>query len=449
MKWALLIIFILILLGYWKFFYKSYSKTSVPASADYILTLDVKRVTNTVLWNLITSPGQWKKISFSSSAGFSWKDMVKIPDYVLVFHSAGQPANAWYTILEIKDRKDFNKGLGYYHFEKRSSGGKNLPRYFSKELGVEFIQHGDRLLLGNLLVKDSVDIDQVALELFVKKQYISKQSLLKNIDAGCHLALQVLKNNFLAEDGIIKVNFEKRRISIDAILNPTSSFSFTENKFSYSSGSLFAVGFTQPPLAAYQLFAAGDRENISKAMNFNIDSLLLQSNAYYQLDITGIQSRMDSAISYSYDDEFNPVEKVVVNKVLEPSFNFMIKGDSVDHIYNYWSRSGKLEKAASGQMFVPVPFVKSYCSKNNSTELSVASAGYQQQSTAVEVNCICYLSILFSQVPTDLLKYLPDDMINAMANIGSLKLVANNNNGKVGLHAILSKKRDSPLLFNW
>jgi len=447
-KWALLVVCILLLLGYFKFFYKTYSKDVVAKSADYIMALDVKRVTNTIIWNVLTTPSQWKKVSFSSSGGISWKDMVKIPDYVFVFHSAGQPANAWYTVLEIKNKNDFDKGLAHYHFEKRT-GSNNMPEYFSNELGVEMIQNGNRLLLGNPAMENKDYIRGVANELFIRKQYASRETILKNVDANSHLAFQVLKNGFLQEDAVVKANFDKHSISIDALLTAKKQFSFEANDFSYQPSSLCALGFTQPGAALYGLLPGNTKEAVSKAINFNIDSLLLQSNQYYQLDIAGIKPRVDSAISYTYDDNFNPVEKVVVNNVLEPSFNFYVKGDSVSQLYNYWHSSGKLEKTEAGELFIPMPFVKSYCKKITTTELSVASGDYVLKTGGEQVHAVLFLNMMMSSIPAALLKYLPAGLLNAIANMESFQFVIKKNKEQLELHGSFIKKKNDQPLVDW
>ena len=446
-KWALAILSILLLLGYFKFFYKTYSNTVVAKSADCIIALDIKRISNTIIWDIITTPSQWKKVSFSSSGKISWKDMLKIPDYVFVFHSADHPGNAWYSVFEIKSKDDFNKGLAYYHFEKRA-GSKGMTEYFSKDLAVEMIQSGNRLLLGNAAVEDKQYIRGVAEELFVKDQYTANQTLLKNIEAKSHLAIQLFKNNFLQEDAVIKANFDKNGIVIDASITAQKQFGFAEHDFSNSPNSLCVLGFTQPPPSLYSLVTVAGREHISKAINFNIDSLLLQSNTCYSLDITGIQPRVDSAISYSYDDNFNPVQKVVLNNVLEPSFHFSIKGDSVNNIYNYWSRNGKLEKTAAGELFIPMPLVRSYCNKITDKELLIASADQGNGKTTDPVNCIFFFKLMLDKIPPALLKYLPADLVKALANIESVQIVAKKDNGQLMLHGNIEKKKNDQLLID-
>ncbi|MFT3701967.1 MAG: hypothetical protein QM802_06345 [Agriterribacter sp.] len=356
--WALLILCLLLLLGYVKLFYKTYSEDAVAASADNIGALDVKRITNTIIWNYITTPSQWKIGSLlSTSDKVDWDDMVTIPDYIFVFHAKDQPMNAWYTVLQVKDEKDFEKGLQQFGFERREGS----EEFFSKKYGIEYIRNGDRLLVGNMAVNDKQYIRKVADELFAKKNYVSKQTLDKNISAASHFAFQYTGNDVIS--GIVaSANFDKNTVSVNVDISTIKPFTFQSKTFNYSSTSLLSIAFTQPPAEAYAFLTDSAKSRASRLLNFQLDSLLRPDNKYYQLDLPAIITRADSAISYEYDKDFNQVEKVVVNNVQEPSFNFSITGDSIQHIYDYWKSSQQLEQTVAGDLFTPIPFVKSYCS---------------------------------------------------------------------------------------
>jgi hypothetical protein len=437
----------LLLAGYYKLFYKIWSNKTVARNADCIVALDVKRVTNTIIWNILTTPSQWNKISFFSSGKkgkLSWDDMVKLPDYIFVFHPANQPSNAWYTVLEINDKDDFAKGLQQYQFIKRGSN-----EYYSTALGIEFIQHGNQLLVGNLAVVNKQYIQQLADELLVKKQCIANDQLEQNIKAASHLSVQLIKNNWLQEDHIVNMNFDKESIMIDAAVTPYHSVNLVSLNFSYSDSSLCTLAFTQPQPDIKILLHDSVRKRISTAVNFDIDSVLLQSNQAYQLDIEGIHSRIDSAISYTYDDNFNPVEKAVVNVVEEPALHFSVLGDSIRTIYNYWSNAAKLEKTANGDWFTPLPFAKSYCTVNSEKQLIVSTANFKTSQPQHNEECIFLLQLLLTKIPASYMKYLPDQLIKATANIESVKAVVKNEKGQLVLHVRLNKKKNDLPIIEW
>jgi hypothetical protein len=443
-RWALLLILAVLIFGYIKLFYKTYSVNAVVKNADCIVALDIKRITNTLLWNIITTPGQWKTISFSSRSKdeVGWKDMVKVPDYVLGFHVKDQPAGIWYLVLQVKNERDFEKGLQRYHFEKISAA-----IYTSKDLGISFSRNDNKVLITNASVGDSNYLSNVANELFIQKQYITKANLEKAIDAKSHLAICLFANNFLQQPAIITGNFDKTQIEIKAVLTPNKQFSFTENNFSYTASSLWSFGFTQPSKAVYDLLNDTNKANISKAINFNIDSFLLPSNKYYQLELTAIKPRVDSAISYSYDEDFNKVEKVVVNNLQEPAFNFLIHGDSVKNIYNYFINTNRIEETDSGKLFTPMPFVKSYFNIRNDDQLNITAANYLPNIADKKNTAVLFFSVLLSRIPKDLLNYLPDSITGPIGNIESIQLEVHKQNEQLNINAVIQKKKnDLPII---
>jgi hypothetical protein len=443
-KWALVVLCGLLIFGYIKLFYKTYNENVVAKSADSIVAIDVKRITNTIIWQYITTASLWKISSSSAETDVvSWKDMVEIPDYVLAFHASGQPANAWYGILQIKDETSFNKGIQQQHFEKIDS---NI--YISKEAGLQFYKNGNSILLTNASV-DSNYLTKIAAELFLQKSYIRKTDLEKLIDAKSHVTLKLHADNFLQEDAIITANFDANKITIGGNATPKKEFKFTENNFNYNASSLLALGFTQPSANVFALLTDSSKANISKAINVNVDTLMLQSNKWYNLNVAGIQPRADSAITYTYDDDFNKVEKVVVNNVEEPSFNFTIYGDSVSRIYDNWLTNSKLEKTNAGFLFTPMPFVKSYCKVENNNALQVTANNYVAKASDKKMNCIFFMNVLLSKIPSSLFKYAPTDVAKAFSNFETVEVVVKKKEEKVFIQAIIIKKKNDKLLWEF
>jgi hypothetical protein len=440
-KWALLILCGLLIFGYIKLFYKTYSEKVVAKSADCIVAIDVKRIANTIIWQYITTPSLWKASSSGAETDFvSWKDMVEIPDYVLAFHASGQPANTWYGILKIKDETAFANGIQQQHFEKI---GTNV--FISKESGLQFYRNDNSILLTSSVV-ESNNLMQMANELFLEKSYISKTELAKLIDAKSHVALTLHANNFLQEDGMITANFDAAKITIEGNIIPKKEFDFTENDFSYNRNALLSLNFTQPSAHVFALLTDSSKANISKTINVNIDSLMLQSNKWYSLDVKGIEPRADSAITYTYDDDFNKVEKVVVNNIEEPSFNFTIYGDSVSTIYNNWINKNTLEKTSAGFLFTPMPFVKSYGNIEEEKLLHLTANNYKSPKINKSITAIFFMHAFLSKIPASLLKYAPTDVAKTMTNFEMIELVAKKNEQGVFLQTVITKKKnDKPI----
>jgi hypothetical protein len=438
-KWALLVFVGLLIFGYIKLFYKTISATSVPKSADVIVAIDVKRVTNTLIWDFITTPSKWslgsKKTSTVEAIG--WMDMLKIPDYVFAFHVKGQPSYAWYTLLEVKDETVFDKGITQQHFVKKDN---NI--YLNLDLGIAIYKQAEKILVTGVATTTNENLDQVVQELFYKKLYTSKDLLSNIADAKSHLAIHFNANKYLQTPTIIAANFNNQKVEIHSALTPNKEFDFTESNFTFSPNSLCALGFTQPTTAVYNLLNDSAKANISRTLSINIDTLLQASNKFYELDLDGIKSRTDSAITYTYDDNFNKIEKAVVNKVEEPSFNFSIVGDSVKTIFNTWLHNSTFEETQAGNLFKPMPFVKSYCTVQNEKLLKITSANYAATKADKSSNCVFFINIELAKLPGSMLKYLPNNVAKAIANIESLGFLLKKENEKLLLEGSIIKKEN-------
>jgi hypothetical protein len=443
-KWALLVLAALLVFGYIKLFYKTYNESGVAKSADCIVVIDVKRITNSIIWNFITTPGQWKIGNpFSEKNNkVALQDMFVLPDFIFAFHAKNQPTNIWYTLLTIKDKADFEKGLLQFQFEKL-----NNHEYLNKVYGIRFYVDGDKVLLANIPVYDTIYMAEVTTELFVKKNYTSKAILSKAIKAKSHLAVYMAANNFLQTEAIITANFDKHKIEIAGSITPHKQFNFGETNFKYSSSSLCTAGFTQPSATVYSLLTNSNKEKISAALNVQADSVFRQSNKSYNLHLAAIVQRTDSAITYTYDDEFNKVEKVVVNNIQEPAFNFTITGDSVSAIYHYLQASNKLEKTTAGNLFTPMPLVKSYGSIKNEKQLAITASNYFSPAEDESIKAILFFNLALTKIPASLQKYLPDYLMRAISNLATIKIAATKKNEQVLLLAVIDKmKNDLPLI---
>lgn len=425
---------------YFQLFYKTWDNKSVPRDADIIIAIDTRRIINTVIWELITTPSQWKIASSSaaSDSTVSWDDMVTLPDYVFIFHPKGFPGHLFYTVLQVKDEKDFGRGLVQYHFTKTAAG------YFvSEENGIVLFRHHNNLLLGTL-ADSSRYIEQVADELFRQQQFIREDALEEYVKAGNHLTAGFPANSLLSKRSYFNVNFDKNGIHVKADLQP-KNISLTSQSFSYCDSSLLSMAFSEPGKAMQHILPGETRTPLSKAVNFNIDSLMLPSNSYYQLDISGIYPRTDSAVTYTYDDNFNPVETKTVNTIEEPAFVFVTKGDSIRNVFNYWLRTEKLEKNGNNYLFTPIPFAKTFCTTAGN-ELQLKSAGYKATGRDKTINCLLFIQLLLTKLPASTQRLLPAPVSSLVKNVASAILVVKQDGNQLTLTLDLNKlKKDRPL----
>lgn len=445
-KWILLIVLSLGLFVYFNLFYKTWSEQAVPANADCIAAIDVKRVTNTLLWNFLTSPGQWKpgKLFSKSPKDTGWKDMFAIPDYLFPFHVKDQPADNWYLVLDKKNESGFAAGLQKFAFEKQ-----NDSEFISREKGLYLFALDKKVLLARADPGDSNLIRNTARELFADKHFFNRSRLAKAVDAASHLAVYIEPGNILKDAGLITANFNKQQIRISGNLVPMDAYKFAEEGFLYAPSALLSVGFTQPAGPVLSLLGRSGKDKLSKALSLETDSLFVPTNRSYSLSLADIRERSDTAISYTYDEEFNKVEKAVVNKIQEPSFVFFVNGAGVPSVYGYLKRNGKLETTATGDVFLPMPLVRSYCEKRSPTSMAITSFNYSKPPIDASTKAVLFFHCGASKLPANLYKYLPGVLSGMLANMDEISVTVSKENSGLKVTGMLTKRESSASLFSF
>jgi hypothetical protein len=433
--WLILLLLAIGIFGYIKLFCSSINKSAVPSNADMVATIDVKKVIRTVVWDIVTHTSKWKIKSSSSvdTDAVDLKDVFVLPDYAHAFHIKGEPANNWYIILQIADENLFTKALKQYGFTALFK-----KQYTNTDKKIGIVKYGSNIIVSSFAL-DSTNNLNVLLESFAKNEFLPAEKLKQIASTNCHFTLYIAANNFLQKDAIVKANITNDNIIIDGELNPKEAFSFIENNFANNSNAMLGLGFTQPTKAVYNAIADVDKANIAKAIGVNMDTLFMPSNKYYQLQLDGIFPRIDSAISYTYDDDFNAIQKVVVNNVDEPMYNFVVVGDSVQKIYNNWVSNKTIVSDNGAQLFRPMPLVKSYCTIKDRNVLEIAPKNFSRTVATENVKAVFYANILLQKIGEKYLKYFPDDVKKALQKVSKLNIICNKNNNTLVLKGNIEK----------
>jgi hypothetical protein len=437
-KWLLLVLSLAIVIGYIKLFYKNINYEVIPITADYVALIDVKRVANTVIWELITHPNKWKMSNpFSSkdSTTIAWDDMVELPDFIQIFHNKDQPIQVWNTVLTIKDEADFKAGLQFFKFIELT---KNC--FTNTSLGISLWQHDKQLLISNIPQPLALQyLKQTATTLFTETKFIAEASIKKLVLQKSHVAVLINAPSLLQEEGIVRLNMNGESVDIAGDFSPKAEYMPKQEVFNAATNSICVFGFCQPPAALLNAINDSTKAKFSTALNFSIDSFLLPQNKQYLIDVKAFLPRIDSAISYTYDDDFNAIEKVVVNTVVEPSFCFTTNGKA-SAMFNYLRNNQKIEPVKDGFIYTSMPFVKTYCKVSDSSSLQLQAFNYVATTSAKQIQAICFFELYPSLIPPTIKKYLPSNFLTYINNIEKVNLVLNKSPKGIFMQGSINKK---------
>lgn len=338
---------------YWYIFHKNFDQQSIPQNADGIAMVDVKNIRNYLAYTYLKNPSEWrwKGVSSKFKKHLNLADFgLKTTDYLAFFHIENQPLNHWFIALQIDDETVFEKTMIQAHFQK-TKFQNGMVIYYSNTTSVCIIKHSNRILVANISEKQKQTAVKVAEDMFLKKLFLDANKTKKTINTPNAITIWLKKNSLLEEDGIININLKQQEITAEGILQLRYK---KESHFSQTPNALLSFGFDFEMIRK-QNFLQQHSAQINKLIGFDLDSILVHQPTKTELLLQAVIEKKDSVISYDYDDDFNPVKKVVVHTNREPSFSFSVETANSTKIYNYLKTQNAID---SQNIFVNFPFAE-------------------------------------------------------------------------------------------
>jgi len=352
---------------YWYGFYKVFDKKCIPQNADAIAIADLKNIRNHFIFSCLKNPSecQWSSRDSEFKKPFEFADYrIKTPDYLAFFHIENQPVTQWFLTLKIENEATFEKATAKAHFSKTKLQN-GMFSYYSKPLKLFIIKNSDQILVSNTSEKEIQITVKTAEDLFLKKLFLDSEKIEKAINTNNAVTFWIKKNSYLEKDGILNLTLEDNEITVEGLLQLKPKYN-KELKFSQNPNALLSLGFNFE-IFREQAILRPHSAKINKIIGFDLDSILAHKPAKTELVLNKIIEKKDSAISYDYDDDFNPVKKVIVHTSREPSFYFSMQTADSKKVYNYLKTQNAIDYHS---VFVNFPLAQTKVfAENNSFKL--------------------------------------------------------------------------------
>ncbi|MCS3530094.1 hypothetical protein [Chryseobacterium sp. JUb7] len=333
-KLIALAVFLIAVTVYLMFYHKEKTFTIAPANADVVILLDVKKIKRQYISSFLSHPSQWfgnkkgKVISLEKSG-------VKIPDFLQVFHLKNSKFSDWYSVFEIKDKQ---KLITFLKQKKFTDQGDNIFRKDQIFVKIE----KENLILGT----SDRDFKNINYQLLpsAKIDILDADELITN---GIGSILIHSEEN--SQNLSISLNNDDIEIKNNIYFNPPTSV---------ISKLLKTKSFFETEL---------DAQNINN-FDFIFDRKSLDSSKINHLRATAhLEQVNDTVITYSYDDDFNEIEKKTFQKIIQPNYIVSIESVNSEKTEEYF-RNKKWINAQN--QFTAIPFQpNSIEKKENSFEI--------------------------------------------------------------------------------
>lgn len=398
-NYSLKIAILLIVIGsmaflYWYGFHKQFDEKSIPKNADGIVIVDIKNTRNHFIFSCLKNPSQWgfcrknsktkKRFDFSNYG-------LQTPDYLSFFHIENQPLTQWCLVAKIENETKFAKALTDSHFVKTKLENSFIG-YYSKTNQAYIILYANTILYCTNASKDQKNYIQIAEDLFIKNSYFDSKKIENPIESSNAVTIWIKKNNLLNENAIINVLLKENEISAEGQINLKSKFRKTAS-FIQNSNALLSLGFNFDLIRDQDLIKL-NQAKISKMIGFELDTILIHHPTQTELIFNNIIEKKDSAITYDYDDDFNPIKKIVVHSTREPSFYFSMQTDNSAKTYDYLKKQNAID---DHQIFVNFPLAKTKTFVKNNSLIFEANLPKNQSSKSTKSK-IGYIQINFAKI---------------------------------------------------
>lgn len=318
--------------SYFVWSFKDKDLKSVPVNTDALVLIDVKALKEQYVLTLLKNPSKW----FESSKSSSKNNGLEIPDYVQIFHLKDSVFSKWYSVFEISNQDEL----------------------------VNFLkQKGFKLTKNNIYTKDEFSVKLAASKCVIG---FSNSNFEKSTAEILSSKTKTLYADALINNSVASVSyFAKSKIHKFAVyLNDDNIKIKTKTTDDIFSKMISDLG-EQTSFLKLNL----DSSNVkiaSKLFNKKLsDSIRINSISA----VADLEMVKDKIISYGYDDNFNEVEKVSYQQILQPNYSLNIETWDADKTWNYF----KSKKWINAQnQFAEIPFQPNVVQKSGS-QISVKS----------------------------------------------------------------------------
>jgi hypothetical protein len=325
---------------YFLLFHQNRSLKFIPENADVVILVDTKKAKRQYIFSVLTHPSKWfegdkkdkNKISISDSG-------VKIPDFLQIFHLKNSKFSNYYTILELDDFQKFCTLLKKNQFINKGSQGyvkDHYVVYVNKKYAVIGTSNDEFIYIADFLKKNPSNKNTSA-DRFIKGS-LGSLSLISGKD------IQNFDINL--NDDEIEIKNEKNSADFNSLISDLHK----------------KVQFFEAEL---------DSENIGKISAVFKENLTESTSVNHLKMSADLVEVNDTIVSYGYDDNFNEIEKVTYQKIVQPNYEIFLQTSFPDKTWNYF-RHKKWINAQS--QFTAIPFQPNTISQSKNA-ISIKSVG--------------------------------------------------------------------------
>lgn len=330
-KYIFLIIIVLLSIGvYFLFFHKDKSLKYIPDNADIVVLVDVKKAKRQYISSYIAHPSKWFEEKNGAKNKISVTDSgLEIPDFLQIFHLNNTKISEWYTVLEINDKEKLSAFLKDRKFINDGKGTFKINQLFVKI-------NGEKCIVGTSDLNFS-NIGKPFSEKF-RNNVLNADSFMDDGLGSISFISELRTQNFSIDlqDDEIEIKNKQNSTNFELLISDL----YKKTQF---------------------LDAELDSENIKKIGSVFKENLIDSTSVNHLKMSANLTQVNDTIVSYEYDDNFNEIEKISYQKIVQPDYEIVLQTSNPEKAWTYFQNKKWIN---AKNQFTAIPFQPNLMSVN-------------------------------------------------------------------------------------
>lgn len=415
--WGLMALLVMGLVAYWwRYGRTEKARIKIPVRANALINIDLRKMERAVFWDAIYHPfAYWDDASDDDDDDDDTPSMgISYPKRITFFMMEGADDAFFSQPIAIKS-KDFQE---YVDTLVRRDEWELLGQNFVFDTQKQLFYLWDASRVGVAFAKRAqADFVQTTLGDLLKEQDgdILSDDLSEKINQGEHHFVVWRKQSEWTQNEPMVLYGDFKKGSVEIQGEVPFRYSFVTKNDCLANAPTDVLGLSLNLEADKNQFEFSDsfRKNFQQWTHLELDSFLLYSAGSMSLRVPKIVTKVDSMITYEYDDDFNKIEKVTTQELVAPEILARIKSTEDSLLYNYFRRRGVVKKIAGQSRFVGFPMVEMKAVAQ-AQQLLLTSGSIAEKMT-IDTNFLT-LNISCSQYPK-MFSYLPFQLDSAAVEL--------------------------------
>ncbi|MDY7397017.1 hypothetical protein UMM65_17360 [Aureibaculum sp. 2210JD6-5] len=324
----------------------------VPAGATKIVNINLRQIENHLLFDFLANPITYltprKRKDSIKKERFSLFKSVSIPRNILFYTNSEELKNNWFsTRVKVKDEGELSNYLLKEKFVQSTEGNVII---YSKANFILAIKN-EQLII-SIKVDKKADINPALISLFDTEDFLAEDTEI----------LKPLVNNnsdisFTSSNETLQANFRDGIFELQGTL--TSNLFVTNNNIMPDEEDVISIsGKVNKDNTVFNKFWTDKKDKFNEITHLSLDSIVQKWNGKLNFNITSIEQKTDTIVSYEYDDDFNKVEIKSTQEKKIPVLGLILGQENPSSLSDYFYGKNAIQVIENDTVFTTIPIFK-------------------------------------------------------------------------------------------